>query len=267
MESETEQNLDFALAEGERLDDLVRGGLKIIQSPSAFCFSMDAVLLANFATVKKGDKIVDLGTGTGVIPLLVSTRNLVKEIIGLEIQDDSVDRALRNVKGNKLDHLIQIVQGDICKARQILGTGKYDLILSNPPYLPVGRGDRNQIDSIAVAKHEILCNLENVIDSGSGLVKYGGRFALVHRPERLTEIIILMNKYQLKPRKLQFVYPRVNSRPNMILIEAQYGGNPELIIMEPFIVYNESGNYTKEFWNTYYPGIPYKATVGGLFEG
>lgn len=249
----------FDLLNDERLDDLVRGGLKIIQSPSAFCFSMDAVLLSNFASVKKGDKIVDLGTGTGVIPLLISTRANVDQIIGLEIQEESVHRAKRSIRGNKLENLIHVTRGDICEAASLLGIGKFDLVVSNPPYLPVGRGDQNSLSSIAIAKHEVLCTLENVINSAARLVKYGGRVALVHRPDRLTDIILLMNKYRLKPRRMQLVNPRPGSKPNMILIEAQSGGNPELLILEPFFVYNEEGSYTKEFWDIYYPGLPYKA--------
>lgn len=257
MSNEYEHDKNFTLRPGERLDDLVRGGLKIIQSPSAFCFSMDAVLLANFASVKKGDKVIDLGTGTAVIPLLLSTRNQVRKITGLEIQDDSVERARRSVSGNRLDHLIEIVREDICQADRVLGTGKYDLVVTNPPYLPVGRGARNQAGAIAIAKHELLCSLDNVVCTASRLVKYGGRVALVHRPERLSDIIMTMANHQLHPRKLQLVYPRPGRKPNMVLIEAQLGGNPELIILEPFFVYHESGNYTEQFWDTYYPGVPY----------
>lgn len=257
----------FKLLDGERLDDLVRAGLKIIQSPSAFCFSMDAVLLANFATVKKGDNIIDLGTGTGVIPLLISSRNSIKKITGLEIQSDCVDRARRTVNGNGLQGIIEIIEGDICGAEKLLGKGKYDLVTTNPPYLPVGRGERNQLSPIAIARHELLCNLENVIFTASRLIKFGGRFAMVHRPDRLSDIIVKMNCYQLKPRRLQLVYPGPGKRPNMVLVEAQFGGSPELIIMEPFFVYNENGTYTDSFWNTYYPGLPYPCSGGDNIGG
>lgn len=266
MANKTESN-SFILKENERLDDLVRGGLKIIQSPLAFCFSMDAVLLANFATVKKGDRIVDLGTGTGVLPLLLSTRNKVNSIIGVEIQKDSVDRAKRSVSGNNLGELIDIVEGDIRSADSFLGVGKFDLVISNPPYMPVGRGERNEEKSIAIAKHEITCNLKDLIKTASRVVKFGGRFALVHRPERLAEIFAELHQHRLKPRKLQMVHPRVDKAPSMVLIEAQSGGNPELIIKEPFIVYNEFGKYTKKFWETYYPGLPYPDKSGGFIEG
>lgn len=257
MSSDYDKTSNFMLHDNERLDDLIRGGLRIIQSPESFCFSMDAVLLANFASVKKGDRVVDLGTGTAVIPLLISTRSQVSKIIGLEIQEDSVERAKRTVRGNCLEDLIEIIQLDIDEAERVLGVGKFDLVVSNPPYLPVGRGVQNQTDPIAIARHELCCNLETVVHAASRLVKYGGRVAMVHRPDRLTDIIIEMSNCQLFPRRMQMVYPRPDKRPNMVLIEAQYGSKPELVILEPFIVYNENGVYTEQFWNTYYPGMPY----------
>ncbi|MDT3700717.1 MAG: tRNA1(Val) (adenine(37)-N6)-methyltransferase [Thermincola sp.] len=248
---------EFMLHDNERLDDLVRGGLRIIQSSKSFCFSMDAVLLANFTSVKKGDRVVDLGTGTAVIPLLISTRNLASKIVGLEIQEESVERAKRTVRGNGLEELIEIIQLDIREAESVLGVGGIDLVVSNPPYLPVGRGMQNREDPIAIARHEVCCNLATVVHAASRLVKYGGRVAMVHRPDRLTDIILEMNNCRLFPRRLQMVYPRPDKRPNMVLIEAQYGSKPELVILEPFVVYNENGMYTQQFWNTYYPGMPY----------
>lgn len=262
MNTKSEPVSNFELLDGERLDDLVRGGLKIIQSPQAFCFTMDAVLLANFTSVKKGDNIADLGTGTGVIPLLISTRNRVKKITGLEILPDCAERARRSVKGNRLEHLIDIIEGDICQAAEILGTGKFDLVTANPPYLPVGRGAQNQSGPIAIARHEILCSLESVIRAAARLVKYGGRVALVHRSERLADVILEMHNHRLGLRKLQLVYPQPGKKPNMVLLEAQLGGSPELVILEPFFVYDEKGAYTEQFWHTYYPGLPYRNTGG-----
>ncbi len=257
MNEEAETSQEFELQEDERLDDLIRGGLKIIQSPSAFCFTVDAVLLANFATVKKGDRIIDLGTGTGIIPLIISTRNRVNKIVGLEIQNDSVERARRSVKGNNLEHIIELIRGDIREAVSLFGVGGFDLVTANPPYLPTGRGVQNNAEPIAVARHEVLCCLDDVIYAASRLVKYGGRVAIVHRPERLSDLFVRMNQHQLKPRRLQLVYPAPNKRPNMVLLEAQMGGSPELIIMEPFFVCDEKGTYTQQFWKTYYPGLPY----------
>jgi len=264
MNEESDTVSGFELLPGERLDDLVRGGLKIIQSSSAFCFSMDAVLLANFATVKKGETVIDLGTGTGVIPLLISARSQVNQIIGLEIQKDCCERAQRSIRGNGLENLIQITEGDICNSEELFGTGRFDLVTSNPPYLPVGRGAQNKTGSITIARHEILCDLQGVIQAAGRLVRYGGRVAMVHRPERMAEIFLEMEKKGLKPRRLQMVYPEPEKRPNMVLVEAQLGGNPELIIDEPFFVYDENGRYTKRFWDTYYPGLPYPDAEGGF---
>jgi len=168
-----------------------------------------------------------------------------------------VERAKRTVKGNGLEDLIEIIQLDIGDAERVLGVGKFDLVVSNPPYLPVDRGEHNRKDPIAIARHELCCNLKTVVYAASRLVKYGGRVALVHRPDRLADIIIEMGNCRLFPKRMQLVYPRPNKRPNMVLIEAQYGSKPELVILEPFIVYKENGKYTEQFWNTYYPGMPY----------
>lgn len=257
MGEQTQENMNFVIREGERLDDLIRGGLKIIQSPSAFCFSMDAVLLANFSAVKKRDRVVDLGTGTGVIPLLLSTRAEVAKIVGVEIQEASAERAKRSIVGNGLENLITIIHGDVREAEKFLGVGSFDLVTSNPPYLPVGRGCQNQTGEITIARHEVMCSLRDVVRAASRLVKYGGRVAMVHRPERLADLIIEMNVNQLRVRRLQLVYPGPGKRPNMVLVEAQLGGNPELVILEPFFVYNKDGIYTRTFWDTYYPGLEY----------
>ncbi|WP_418791299.1 tRNA1(Val) (adenine(37)-N6)-methyltransferase [Phosphitispora sp. TUW77] len=259
-------NSHFNIIKGERLDDLIRAGLKIIQSPAAFCFSLDAVLLSNFTFLRPGDKIIDLGTGSGVIPLLLASRKTAGKIVGLEIQEDSCDRARRSVWGNRLEGLIDIIQGDICKAEELFGVGGFDVVVTNPPYLPVGRGAQNETDPIAIARHEILCSLEDVVSAGSRLLRYGGLMTMVHRPERLSNIIITLEKHRLKPRRLQMVHANSEKKPIMILIEAQLGGNSELNILEPFFVYNEDGSYTKSYWDIYYPGIPYSSRKSGSYD-
>lgn len=244
----------FDVEEGERIDDLVRNNLQIIQKPGSFCFSIDAVLLANFATVKKGDKIVDLGTGSGVIPLLLSTRQQVSHITGLDIQQAVVKRAQRSVAGNQLQDIITILEGDLKQASATLGAGKFDLVTSNPPYLPGGRGKINPNDEIAVARHEICCCLEDVIRESSKLLNSHGRFALVHRPERLADIMVLMRKYSLEPKRMQMVYPTAGKKPNIVLIEAVKGAMADLNVIPPLFVYDEKGHYTKELLDVYYPG-------------
>lgn len=244
----------FDLQADERLDDLVRDGLKIIQKPGGFCFSMDAVLLANFATVKKDDIVADLGTGSGVIPLLLTTRKKARRIYGLEIQPDAINRAVRSVAGNSLSGLIEIIRGDIKEAVMTLGPGKFDLVTSNPPYMPTGRGEINPADELAVARHEISCTLDDVIGAGAGLLNSHGRLAVVHRPERLADLLHLMKQYRLEPKRLQTVYPKPGRKPTMVLVEAVKGARPDLSIIPPLFVYDSQGAYTSELLNIYYPG-------------
>ncbi|KNZ69182.1 type 11 methyltransferase [Thermincola ferriacetica] len=244
----------FNLKPGERLDDLVRNDLKIIQRPGSFCFSIDAVLLANFASVKKGDLIVDLGTGSGVIPILLTTRQQVDHIIGIDIQAEAVDRAVRSVTGNGLQGLITIREGDIRNASAELGLGKFDLVTANPPYLPAGQGKINLNKEIALARHELCCSMEDVLREGARLLNSNGRLAMVHRPERMVDIIFTMKRYGLEPKRLQLVYPALGKKPNILLIEAIKGAMPGLEALEPLLVYDEQGNYTKELMEIYYPG-------------
>ncbi|TLN00139.1 tRNA1(Val) (adenine(37)-N6)-methyltransferase [bacterium] len=245
----------FLLEPGERLDDLVRDGLKIIQKPGAFCFSMDAVLLANFATVKKGDMAADLGTGTGVVPLLLTTRKKARRIYGLEIQQDAVNRASRSVSGNGLADQIEIINGDIKEAVNLLGSGRFDLITSNPPYMPTGRGEINPVSELALARHEISCTLADVISAGAGLLNSLGRMAVVHRPERLADLLYLMKSCGLEPKRLRTVYPKPGRKPSMVLVEAMKGAKPDLSIMAPLFVYDSEGKYTPELMEIYYPGM------------
>lgn len=244
----------FSLQPGERLDYLVRDDLKIIQKPGGFCFSIDSVLLANFATVKKDDLVADLGTGTGVVPLLISTRRRTRRIYGLEIQPEVAARAARSVTGNGLSALIEIIHGDIKDAMDLPGAGKFNLVTSNPPYMPVGRGEVNPADELALARHEISCTLADVIGAGAGLLKFHGRMAVVHRPERLADLLHLMKMHGLEPKRLQTVSPRPGRKPSMVLVEAIKGAKPDLDVMTPLFVYDEQGNYTPELINIYFPG-------------
>lgn len=252
----------FLLEPGERLDDLVRDGLKIIQKPGGFCFSMDAVLLANFASVKKHDMVVDLGTGTGVVPLLLATRKKAVRIFGLEIRQDVVDRAVRSVAGNGLTELIEIIHGDIKEAVNVLGPGKFDLITSNPPYMPIGRGEINPDDELALARHEISCTLADVVCAGAGLLNSHGRMAVVHRPERLADLLYLMKTCGLEPKRLRMVYPKPGRKPAMALVEAVKGAKPDLDIMAPLFVYDSQGGYTPELMKIYYPGMEFGKAEG-----
>lgn len=235
----------------ERLDDLHRNGYKIIQNPNKFCFGMDAVLLAGFANVKEKDKVLDLGTGTGIIPILLEGRNKGRHFTALEIQEESADMARRSVKGNSLEEKIDIVTGDIKEASKIFGAGSFDVVTSNPPYMNHSHGLVNPNQPKAIARHELLCSLEDVIREASRVLKQNGRFIMVHRPFRLAEIIEVMKRYKLEPKRMKFVHPYINKEPNMVLIEALKGGNPMVTIEAPLIVYKEENVYTDEIYHIY----------------
>lgn len=235
----------------ERLDDLHRNGYKIIQNPNKFCFGMDAVLLAGFANVKEKDKVLDLGTGTGIIPILLEGRNKGRHFTALEIQEESADMARRSVKGNSLEEKIDIVTGDIKEASKIFGAGSFDVVTSNPPYMNHNHGLVNPNQPKAIARHELLCSLEDVIREASRVLKQNGRFIMVHRPFRLAEIIEVMKRYKLEPKRMKFVHPYINKEPNMVLIEALKGGNPMVTIEAPLIVYKEENVYTDEIYHIY----------------
>lgn len=240
------------LKPGERIDDLIRQDLKIIQDPASFCFSMDAVLLAQFAGLKKGDRVADLGTGTGVIPLLLTTRQADIRVTGLELQHQSAERAERSVRLNKLEEKVTIVQGDLRLASEVLPVAAFNLVTSNPPYMGRGTGLKNELDSMTIARHEVMCNLEDVIAAAARLLTFKGRLALVHKPQRLADIFCLMRKYGLEPKRLRLVYPRPGRNPNMVLVEGLSGGGVELEVLQPLYVYGEDGEYTQELKDIYY---------------
>lgn len=239
------------LMENERLDDLQRNGLKIIQRTDGFCFGMDAVLLSGFAAVKPGERALDLGTGTGIIPLLLSAKTRGEHFTGLEIQTEIMKMAQRSVALNGLEKKIEIIQGDIKEASRILGAASFDVVTSNPPYMNDAHGLKNPGDVKAISRHEVLCTLEDVIREGTRALKPGGRFYMVHRPHRLAEIITVMKQYKLEPKRMKFVHPFVDKDANMVLIEAVRGGGAWLKLEPPVIVYKEPGVYTDEIYEIY----------------
>ncbi len=244
--------MNVMLNPGERIDDLLTNNLKIIQDSSAFCFSLDAVLLSHFATVRSGDRIVDLGTGTGVIPLLVSTRAAIKEATGVEIQARVAERAARSIKLNGLEETIRIVQGDLREIKDLLPNYRADLVTCNPPYLPVGSGEISPKSEFAVARHEVCCELADVAQAASRLLTTGGRAAIVHRPARLAEIFDLFRGRNLEPKLLRFVHPEQGKAPNMVLVEFVRDARPYLKVLPPLLIY-EAGAYTPEVLQIYYP--------------
>ena len=239
------------LMENERLDDLQRNGLKIIQKTDGFCFGMDAVLLSGFASVKPGERALDLGTGTGIIPLLLSAKTKGDHFTGLEIQTEIMKMAQRSVALNGLEKKIDIIQGDIKEASRIFGAASFDVVTSNPPYMNDAHGLKNPGDVKAISRHEVLCTLEDVVREGTKALKPGGRFYMVHRPHRLAEIITVMRQYKLEPKRMKFVHPFADKDANMVLIEAVRGGGAWLKLELPVIVYKEPGVYTDEIYEIY----------------
>ena len=242
---------EVALRENERIDDLQRNGYRIIQNPEKFCFGMDAVLLSGFARVKPGANVLDLGTGTGIIPILLEAKTDAAHLSALEIQEESADMARRSVLLNHLENKIDIVTGDIKEADQIFQAASFDVITCNPPYMIGQHGLTNPDAPKAIARHEILCTLEDVVRNAAKLLKPGGSFYMVHRPFRLAEIITVMTKYKLEPKRMQLVYPYVDKEPNMVLFEGCRGGRPRMTVEKPLIVYKEPNVYTDEIYDVY----------------
>ena len=240
------------LKEGERIDDLQRKGYRIIQNPERFCFGMDAVLLSSFAKAKPGEKVLDLGTGNGIIPILMEAKTKGEKFYGLEIQEESADLARRSVALNELESKIEIVTGDMKEAVDIFGAASFHVITMNPPYMTGNHGMVNPGDAKAIARHEITCSLEEMISQASKVLKCKGRFYMVHRPFRLAEIMTLMVKYHLEPKRMRLVYPYVDKEPNIVLIEGLKGGNSRITVEPPLIVYDAPGVYTEELKRMYY---------------
>ena len=240
------------LRDGERIDDLQRNGYQIIQNPGRFCFGIDAVLLSAFAKAKAGEKVLDLGTGNGIIPILMSARTSGEKFFGLEIQPESADLARRSVELNELESKIEIVTGDMKGAADIFGAASFNVITMNPPYMTGAHGIINPTDAKAIARHEITCSLDEMLESASKLLKSKGRFYMIHRPFRLAEIMCLMVKHHLEPKRMRLVYPFVDKEPNMVLIEGLKGGNSRITVEPPLIVYEKPGIYTEELKSLYY---------------
>lgn len=243
--------MEVEIRKDERIDDLQCRGLKIIQNTEGFCFGVDAVLLANFPEIKKGQRIMDLGTGTGIIPILLAGKTDAGEIVGLEIQKNVADMAQRSVLLNDIEYRVRILNDDIKNAVSIFGKESFDVVTSNPPYKHAGSGIVNPGDAKAISRHEILCTLEDVISASSSLLKSGGRFFMVHRPERIVDIIYLMRAYKLEPKRLRFVHPYAGKKPNLLLIEGLKYGRAFLKFMDPLYIYDDNGEYTQEINDIY----------------
>ena len=237
---------DSGLKAGERLDDLQIKGYEIIQSPGRFCFGMDAVLLSSYAKIRNRELALDLGTGTGILPILLEAKNEGEHYTGLEIQEESADMARRSVSHNGLEDKIDIVTGDIKEASGIFGAASFHVITTNPPYMIGEHGLKNEKEALYIARHEALCTLDDILRESARLLKPKGRFYMVHRPFRLPEILAKMSAYGIEPKRMRLVYPYIDKEPNMVLLEGLRGGRPRMQVEPPLIVYQKDGEYTEE---------------------
>lgn len=239
------------LRKNERIDDLDCKGLKIIQNSSWFSYGMDAVLLSNYVKMKKHGAVVDLGTGTGIIPILLYGKHDVKKIYGIEIQEKVAEMAKRSIELNDLNEKIEILNIDLKQAEEVLGNNIYDVVTSNPPYMAADDGLKNSTDNKTISRHEMKCTLRDVIYTANRLLKHNGRFFLVHRPNRIVDILTTLREYKLEPKSIRFVHPKVGKTPNLVLIMSVKAAKPDLKFENPLYIYNEDGSYTDELLEIY----------------
>lgn len=236
----------------ERIDDLQCKGRRLIQDPARFCFGIDAVLLAGFASVRKGEKMLDLGTGTGIIPILLEAKTEGAAFYGLELQQESAEMAERSVRLNSVAGKITIITGDIKSSGQLFQRSYFDVVTSNPPYINCGGGLLNEDMPRAISRHELRCTLYDVCHAAGQLLRPAGRFYMVHRPQRLVDILYTLRQCNLEPKTLRFVQPKADKPPNLVLIESVRGGGPQLNVLPPLIIYDSNGGYTPETLEIYY---------------
>jgi tRNA1Val (adenine37-N6)-methyltransferase len=244
----TESNL---ILKDERLDDLQVNNLKIIQNPKFFCFGIDAVLLSDFVTVKKNGIVLDLGTGTGIIPILLSAKSKASKIIGLEIQQQSYNMAKRSILYNNLESRVEVVLGDIKEACNIFKGKRFDTIVSNPPYIANNEGLINDIKQKSIARHEILCTLKDIIKCSSTLLNSNGSFYMIHKPHRITDIIDTMREYKIELKTIRFISAYADNEPKMVLIHGVRNGNSGVRVLPTLVIYNKDGTLTNEVQEIY----------------
>lgn len=236
----------------ERIDDLEINGYKIIQDQSGFCFGIDSVLISDFAKkIKKNSKVIDLGTGSGIIPTLLCAKTLLREVVGVEIQSDVAEMAKRSIKLNNLEDRFRIINCNVTDVSQFFGNNCFDVVVTNPPYKKLDTGKINLNEKKLISRHEIKANLEDFIKVSSKILKDRGEFYMVHRPDRLADIIEYLRKYKLEPKELRFVHPNENKEPNILLLKAIKNARPFLKILKPLYVYNMEGEYTDEILKIY----------------
>lgn len=247
-------NGNIELKENERIDDLQYKGLKVIQNNKGFCFGIDSVILSDFAkNIKKDSKVVDLGTGSGVISLLLCKKTKLKEIIGIEIQEDVAEMAERSIKLNKLENKFKIINVNVNKIfdDKLLQKNQYDVVVMNPPYKEVGTGKTNDDEKKLISRHEVKATLSEFIETAAGLLKDKGEIYLVHKPERIVDIMQKMRENKIEPKEMRIVYPYKNADASIILVKGIKGGNKFFKIEEPLYIYEENGEYSNQIRNIY----------------
>ncbi|WP_195926860.1 tRNA1(Val) (adenine(37)-N6)-methyltransferase [Sarcina ventriculi] len=246
------RDLDLSLVkDGETLDDLQLKDICIIQKREGFRFGIDAVLLANFANVKKRHKVMDLCTGTGIVPFIIKGKKEPEKIVGLEIQNKFVEMANRSIKINGFNDTMEFLHGDLKDKELLKSIGRFDVVTVNPPYKLEKSGIVNPNDKYAIARHEVMCNLDNVIEACRIVLKDNGRLYMVHRPERLADIFCIMRKYKIEPKRVQMVHPNTKKPANILLVEGQRDGGAYLKWEPPIYVYNDDGSFSKEINEIY----------------
>lgn len=239
------------IRDDERLDDLQCKGYQLIQKPKGFCFGIDAVLLSHFAKVKKGQKVLDLCTGSGVIPILLEAKTQGEEFYGLELQEEYADMAARSAAFNQIEDKVKIICGDVKNIRDIFPPMSFRVVTVNPPYMTELHGLTNLYEPKTIARHEVALTLEDVIAAAAYVLPVSGNFFMIHKPFRLAEIFKVMKKYHLEPKRMRLVYPYVDKEPTMVLIEGVKGGKERITIEPPCIVYKEPNVYSDEIYQIY----------------
>ena len=243
---------DYLQYDNERIDDLQIKGRRIIQKTDGFCFGMDAVLLSDYARVKAGSRVVDLCSGTGIVPILIEAKYPVGHVEGLEYFPEYVEMAGRSIRMNRQEDKVSMREGDVKEARRLFAADSADYVTCNPPYMTENHGLINPDFQKAAARHELLCSFGDVADAARWILRQGGHFILVHRPFRLAEIISELKQRKLEPKRMRLVYPYVDKEPNMVLLDCVNGGRQRMTVDPPLIVYNKDGSYTPDILKIYH---------------
>lgn len=246
------KGFSMELKENEVIDDLEFEDLKIIQNQKWFKYGIDSVLLSNFAKIKKNAKVLDIGTGTGIISILLAKKTNAKEIVGIEVQSEVADMAERSVSLNHLENKIKIIGDTILNIEKYFPDEYFDCVVTNPPYQKENSGLHNENEKQLISRHEVLCNLEDIIAKSFKILRDNGNFYMVHRPERLVDILSLMRKYRLEPKEIRFVHSKAKEKPTLVLVKGVKYSGKFLKVLEPLIVYEDNGEYTDELLKIYH---------------